>query len=81
MSTYGHGPTRREQRVLDLWEQNKKSAEIAEITGLDLRYVQQVISNLGAPIPDAWHASARFGSQALIAAIRRHHPDRCGAAS
>lgn len=78
MSVYGHGPTRQEQRIIDLWEAGSKAGEIAEATGKGINYVQRVVSMLGRPAPDDWHAGARQGSHNLIRALRRHHPDRCG---
>lgn len=79
MSVYGHGPTVQEQRIIDLWEAGRKAPEIAELTGKGLSYVQRVISMLACPVPDNWHAGARQGSNDLLRALRRHHPNRCGA--
>ena len=78
MSTYGHGPTVREQQVIDLRESGMQPGEIAQATGLSEGYVQQVLSNLLAPKPVDWQSPARRGSSDLLSALRRHFPQRCG---
>lgn len=81
MSIYGHGPTVQEQRIIDLWETGRKPTEIAELLGKRIGYINRVIAMLGSPRPDNWHADARQGSRSLLRALRRVHPDRCGATS
>lgn len=78
MSVYGHGPTVREQMIIDLTERGIDAAGIAERLGLSEGYVRQVAQALVAPPVGAWEAGARKGTANLLAALRRHHPQRCG---
>ena len=74
----GHGPTRREQQVLDLQEQGLGATEIARRPELKPSYVSSILGRLGGPGSDrAWETMVRMGSASLLAAIRRHHPERC----
>lgn len=77
MSAYNHGPTARENRVLALWEKNMDAEAIADELGMSKRYVQQVISNLAVPAMTNWQGPAAAASDKLLAALRRHHPERC----
>lgn len=81
MSRDHHGPSAREQQILDLWEADVGPDSIAAQLGLSPSYVQQIIRSLAAPKGEDWQSAARFGSESLIRAIRRYHPDRCGAPS
>jgi hypothetical protein len=78
MSAYGHGPTRREQAILDLHDGGRKPDDIGNELALSPRYVRDVIQRLGNPLVGDWQASAKAGSEALLRALKRHHPDRCG---
>ncbi len=77
MSAYGHGPTAREQQVIDLKEQGLEVSDIAQALNLSERYVRQVLQALFAPKVGGWQKAAQSGSANLLAALRRHHPDRC----
>lgn len=81
MSLQGHGPTPQEMAILHLWEQRRSPKEISAEVRRPLKYVQGVISNLACPVPGEWEPAARHGSTLLLEALRRHHPERCGAAS
>ena len=78
MSRDHHGPSAREQQVLDLWERDIAAADIAHQLDLKVDYVRRVVTMLGAPKGDDWHRSTRLASQTLLRALRRHHPERCG---
>lgn len=80
MSIYGHGPSPQEQSILDLWEQRVHPRRIAARVNRPETYVRSVIARLGAPSPGTWEPAARHGSAMLLEALRRHHPERCGAA-
>lgn len=79
MTIYGHGPTVREQQVLDLYETNVAPADIAAKLGMQVSYVQQVVARLHRPVLEDWQSPAAEASERLVAALRRHHPERCGA--
>lgn len=81
MSTYGHGPTAREQRIIDLKEAGNDDGFIAHELGLSERYVQQVVQALFAPPVTDWQAGARIGSASLLKALRLYHPERCRGAA
>ncbi len=73
--------TTREQQMLDLDEQGLRPAAIAQRLGVSKDTVERIIHQLAVRHngPDnRFHDAARMGSQNLIAAIRRHHPERCG---
>ncbi len=74
----GHGLTRREQQLLDLQERGLDPGRIPAELGLKRSYVAKTLSRLGGPGSDGgWDSMVRLGSERLLAAIRRHHPDRC----
>lgn len=77
----GHGPSAREQAILDRYEACRDIATVADELGLTRRYCEQVVRELFAPKLDNWQSSARMGSELLYRAIRRHHPERCGVAA
>lgn len=79
MTIYGHGPTVREQQVLDLYEADVAPADIAAKLGMQVGYVQQVVARLHRPTLEDWQSPAAEASDRLLAALRRHHPERCGA--
>lgn len=79
MSIYGHGPTVREQRILDLHAAKVAAADIAAELGVKQSYVKQVVTALYLPAMADWQSPARVASDNLAAALRRHHPERCGA--
>lgn len=79
MSIYGHGPTVREQRILDLYEAKVAPADIAAKLEVKVSYVQQVVARLHRPRLEDWQSPAAEASERLVAALRRHHPERCGA--
>lgn len=79
MSIYGHGPTVREQRILDLYEAKVAPADIAAKLEVKVSYVQQVVARLHRPLLEDWQSPAAEASERLVAALRRHHPERCGA--
>jgi hypothetical protein len=78
MSVFGHGPSRRETAILDMNDRGVKPNKIADQLNLSPRYVRQVIASLASPPVGNWQADARIGSDELLRALRRHHPDRCG---
>ena len=76
---HGHGPTKREQQVLDLWESGKSTKAIAVELGVQVSTVKCVIDRLGGfgDAGVAFNAMVRQGSANLLAAIERFHPERC----
>jgi DNA-binding MarR family transcriptional regulator len=79
MSIYGHGPTVREQQILDLHDAKVAPADIAAKLEVKQSYVKYVIDSLYLPKLVDWQNPAREASGDLVAALRRHHPERCGA--
>lgn len=77
---YAHGPTRREQQIIDLAEQGLRADQIAAVLGLKENYVRDRIAALVNPKLEDWQSPAVSGSKALLAALRRHFPERCGSA-
>jgi hypothetical protein len=73
-----HGPTAREADILARHERGDRPFEIAHDLGLKAASVRVVISRYALnQRDDNWQGSAASGSKALLAAIRRHHPERC----
>lgn len=81
MSVYGHGPTRREQAILDLHEEGKSLVDIGNKLDVSPHYAAQVVRSLAQPPLGDWQKSARQGSASLLRALQRHHPERCGVRS
>lgn len=79
MSFHGHGPTVREQAILDLHEAKVAPADIAAKLEVKQSYVKYVVDTLHLPQLVDWQNPARAASDNLVAALRRHHPERCGA--
>lgn len=78
MSALRQRPTRCEAAILDMHDRKVDPDEIAAELNLSARYVRQVIGALATPPVGDWQAAARIGSDALLRALRRHHPERCG---
>lgn len=75
MSTHSY-----EERIMDLADQGMAASDIARETGFSFKTVQGVIHRLTVRgTADAWTVSAKLSSDALARALRRHHPERCGA--
>ena len=81
MSIFGHGITAREQSVIDLRDQGLSHEVIAARLGIATSYVSTISSRYPVTESNAWQNSAWLGSVALLAALQRHHPERCGGAT
>jgi hypothetical protein len=81
MGREGHGATRAEAEVMDLFDAGAGVENIHIITGQKRERIKYLISVLGVTAHEPWKVDAEIGSAALLAALRRHHPERCGAAS
>ena len=76
-----HGETARETQIMDLFEAGAKPPQIADELGLSTFYVRSVIYNLNDSGRDPLRLNAKTGSDALLRALRKHFPERCGASS
>lgn len=76
-----HGVTRAEAEVMDLFDAGAGIENIHFITGQKRERIKWLISVLGVTAHEPWKDDAVRGSAALLAALRRHHPQLCGAAS
>lgn len=70
-----------ERRVLELFDAGAGLKNIQFITGLEASRINAITTRFGVTAYEPWKDDARQGSAALLAAIRRHHPYLCGAAS
>jgi hypothetical protein len=70
-----------ERAVLALWDEGIGVNRIVERTGLSRAFVLQVTGEFSVTALVEWKAGVIAGSAALAAAIHRHHPQLCGAAS
>jgi hypothetical protein len=69
----------REREILELWDQGLNKAKIIEQTGLAERTVTNALYRVSPSSSNPFDAMVRRGSELLLAALRRHHPDICGA--
>lgn len=70
-----------ERRVMEMFEAGATRAQIEATTGFKRKTIETIISRLRVTAHDPWKRDAMIGSAALLSALRRVHPDRCGAAS
>jgi predicted transcriptional regulator len=70
-----HGPTDREQEALDLQEAGLSNEEIAAEMGITRSAVTSIIARLTVTGAEPWKVDARHGSEKLLAAIAKHHPE------
>lgn len=71
----GHGPTRREQEILDRSEAGETPAMIAAGMGIKTESVVRTLNLLHVSGANPFDAMVRHGSELLREAILRHHPD------
>lgn len=78
---YGMGTTQLETAIMDLWEAKQSKQAIAEALDVRVETVEKIVSYMREGQTDlAFGAkAAALSSSALLAALRRHHPERCGA--
>lgn len=74
------GLSKNEHAIIDRLDAGMNADQIAAETGIDPRRVRNIIKKLGAwgdqtDLADALATT----SEAFVEALRRHHPDRCGA--
>ena len=69
--------TAREEQILDGMERGLGPTAIAAELGLSVSYVSSVVTRLtvSGSSDRAWSNMVRMGSEALLAAIRRRHPE------
>lgn len=65
-----------ERQVLELWDSGLGIPAIAERTGKYPTYVRAIVERYVGSGDRAFEQMTRDGSAALLAAIRRHHPER-----
>lgn len=70
-----------EKEILDLSDAGEKPAAIAQRLGKDVACVRAIISRYAVTACNPHENMVRRGSAALLAAIRRHHPECCGGAA
>ncbi len=78
-SINAHGETSRETEIMDRYEAGAKPPQIADELRVSTSYVRSVIYNLNDSGRDPLRLNAKIGSEALLRALRRHFPERCGA--
>lgn len=68
-----------EDRIMDLWDAGLSAHRIAADLGVPLRYVQRVLQYMRDTSTDMACSpkAIKIASASLLAAIRRHHPERC----
>ena len=75
MSFHGY-----ERKVLDLYDEGLSRDEIIARSGLAKATVDSVIARLGrAGEPSRFDKAIPLANAAFVAALRKHHPDRCAA--
>jgi DNA-binding transcriptional regulator LsrR (DeoR family) len=70
-----------ERAIMKLYDDGKTQPEICATLGLNARQVHRVVGMYSLGKIDRWMEDARLGSFDLLRALRRHHPNRIGAAS
>ena len=77
----GHGLTPSERAVMDLWDEGMTIASIALQLGKDAKAVKRVVGiysigrDPGMGASSSFDRMSRQGTEDLLAAIRRHHPE------
>lgn len=66
-----------ERDVLDLWEGGLSTQQIVDQGVYSRRFVTNTIGMFGTTSDGGWSRMVRQGSAQLLAALRRHHPERC----
>lgn len=72
---------RKEHAVIDLWEAGKAPKDIAENMGIPVAAVSKILLYMRENKADQVQSPTATGrsTAALLAALRRHHPERCSA--
>lgn len=77
---YGMPTPQLEAAIMDLYEAGATRDAIADRIGIRRETVGKIIGymRIGAADIAVGAKAAAFGSAALLTALRRHHPERCG---
>ncbi len=77
---YGLSTAQLETAIMDLFDQGLTRDDIAKRLNLRPESAEKIIGymRIGASDRRSGPEAAALGSASLIAAIRRHHPERCG---
>jgi len=76
---YGIPTAALETAIMDLWDEGKSYDQIAEALNIRRETAQKIVAYMreGATDWSMGGAAAARGSEALLAALLRHHPERC----
>lgn len=78
---YGMTSAALETAIMDLWDAGKSYGEIAEQLNIRRETAEKIVAYMREGITDLSMGRAALTrcSDALVSALRRHHPERCGA--
>lgn len=78
---YGVSTAALETAIMDLWDMGRSHAEIADALNIRRETSVKIVAYMreGATDLATGRAVAARSSDALLSALRRHHPERCGA--
>ena len=78
---YGIGTAALETAIMDLWDEGKSYSDIADILNIRRETAQKIVAYMreGATDLAMGREMAARCSDALLAALIRHHPERCSA--
>lgn len=66
-----------EKEILDLWDGGLSILEIANVLDKHSTLVKRVVDRFKVSGLNPEHEMVRRGSEMLLAAIRKHHPEQC----
>ncbi|NML88379.1 response regulator transcription factor [Sphingobium sp. TB-6] len=77
---YGMGTAQLEARIMDLYDAGSRQGEIAKALNIRPETVGKVVGYMSEGATDLafGRCAAVRASASLLAAIQRHHPERCG---
>ena len=77
---YGMGTAQLEARIMDLYDAGTRQGEIARTLNIRPETVGKVVAYMSEGATDLafGRGAAARASASLLAAIQRHHPERCG---
>lgn len=78
---YGMPTAQLEARIMDLYDAGRRQGEIAEALNIRPETVGKVVAYMSEGATDLafGRGAAARASAALLAALKIHHPERCGA--
>lgn len=78
---FNMGTTQLENAIMDLWDERASKEAIAEALDVRVETVENILSYMRITKSDLAFSDKAVGesTDALLDALRRHHPDRCTA--